>query len=201
MNALVKKEIRLLLPSWLMAMLLAVPSICTRMDDGIPVVLLFFGLAMMGLASLGRESSLNTFSQLLAQPAERLRIWKIKLSVLAVAFLAVAGVWRLAVVLSFKDYGNGPADPDASEAVLVAGCMVIAATFSGGLWAALLLRQIAGAFWLTLLVPATLAGCTTAFVSTSQPGSGVIVALCIIIGLYSIGGFLFARWLFFRAQD
>jgi hypothetical protein len=201
MNALVKKEIRLLLPSWLMAMLLAVPSICTRMDDGIPVVLLFFGLAMLGLTSLGRESSLNTFSQLLAQPAERLRIWKIKLSVLATAFLSVAVVWRLAIALSFKDYGGGAPDPGASEAVLVAGCMVVVATFSGGLWAALLLRQVAGAFWLTLLVPATLAGFTAGFASTSQPGSGVIVALCITIGLYSLGGFLFARWLFFRAQD
>jgi hypothetical protein len=201
MNALVRKEIRLLLPSWAVAMLLALPSICTRMDDGIPVVLLFFGLAMLGLSSLGRESSLNTFSQLLAQPTERLRIWKIKVSVLAVAFLAVAGVWRLAIALSFKDYGNGPADPDASEAVLVAGCLVVVATFSGGLWAALLLRQVAGAFWLTLLVPATLAGFTAGFTSVNQPGSGVIFALCITMGLYSIGGFLFARWLFFRAQD
>jgi len=210
MNALVRKEIRLLLPSWLVAMLLALAPICTRSDDGIAVFLLFFGMAMMGLTSIGRESSLNTFSHMLAQPMERTRIWKTKLTVLVVAFLAVFSLWLLAILFSFIRFGVplgvGAADPEASAAVLIAGCLVLVATFTGGLWAALLLRQIAGAFWLMLLVPATLGGFTTAFVSASrsyydQTNGMVIAALCLIIGLYSVGGFLFARWLFFRAQD
>jgi hypothetical protein len=201
MNALVKKEIRLLLPGWIVAVLLALPPICTRSDDGIPVFLLFMGLVMLALTSIGRETSLNTFSSLLAQPAERMRIWKIKLSVLAAAFLAVFAVWRLAIIFSFKDYMGSVADPEASAAVLVAGSLVLVSTFTGGLWATLLLRQIAGAFWLALLVPATLAGFTAAFLAESQPDSGVIAALCVILGIYSVGGFLFARWLFFRAQD
>jgi hypothetical protein len=201
MNALVKKEVRLLLPSWVVAMLLALPPVCTRSDDGIPVFLLFMGMVMLALTSIGRETSLNTLSSLLAQPAERRRIWTTKLSVLAVAFLAVFAVWRLAIVFSFKDYGGGVADPEASEAVLAAGFLVFVSTFTGGLWATLLLRQIAGAFWIALLTPAVLAGFTAAFLAESQPASGVIAALCVIIALYSIGGFLFARWMFFRAQD
>ncbi|MBW8863897.1 MAG: hypothetical protein JF609_03050 [Verrucomicrobia bacterium] len=182
-------------------MLLALPSVCTRADDGIPIFLLLFGMALMALTSIGRETSLNTFSQLLAQPAERMRIWQIKLSVLALAFLAVFSVWRLATMLSFKDYGGSTADTEATEAVLVAGCLGIVATFSGGLWATLLLRQVAGAFWLTVLVPATLAGFTAAFLSQTESAGNVIAALCVILGVYSVGGFLFARWLFFRAQD
>jgi ABC-2 family transporter protein len=201
MNALVKKEIRLLLPSWIAAVLLALPPICTRSDDGIPVFLLFMGMAMLALTSIGRETSLNTFSLLLAQPMERARIWKIKLSVLAAAFLVVFAVWRLAIIFSFKDYGGSEADPEASAAVLIAGSLVLVSAFTGGLWATLLLRQIAGAFWLTLLVPAVLAGFTAAFLSENGSDYTVIAVLCVVLGIYSVGGFLFARWLFFRAQD
>ena len=203
MNALIKKEIRLLLPSWIVATLLALPPICTRSDDGIPVFLLFMGMAMMALTSIGRETSLNTFSSLLAQPAERMRIWKIKLSVLiAVGFsIVVFAVWRLAIVFSFKDYGGHVVDPEASAAVLIAGSLVLVSAFTGGLWTTLLLRQIAGAFWLTLLVPAVLAGFTAAFLSENGSNYTVIAVLCVVLGIYSVGGFLFARWLFFRAQD
>lgn len=201
MNAFLKKEIRLLLPSWIVAVLLALPTICTRSDDGVPVFLLFLGMAMMALTSIGRETSLNTFSLLLAQPAERTQIWKTKLSVLIAALFVVFSVWRLAMLFSFHDYEGSPADPEAAAAVLAAGYLVLVAAFTGGLWATLLLRQIAGAFWLTLLVPATLAGFTAAFLAEKHSSDTVIAALCVIIAIYSVGGFLFARWLFFRAQD
>ena len=201
MSALVKKEIRLLLPSWIAAVLLALPPICTRSDDGIPVFLLFMGLAMMALTSIGRETSLNTFSSLFAQPAERTKIWKTKLSVLTIAFSTVFAAWHLAIIFSFKDYGGSEADPEASEAVLIAGSLALVSAFTGGLWATLLLRQIAGAFWLTLLMPAVLAGFTAAFLAENYSNNTVIAILCIVLGIYSVGGFLFARWLFFRAQD
>ena len=96
MNPLVKKEIRLLLPSWIVAMLLALVQGITRPYDFYVACLLFFGLTMMALTTIGRETSLNTFSLLLSQPAERIRIWQTKLSVLAVAFLTVFVVWLAA---------------------------------------------------------------------------------------------------------
>jgi len=201
MNVLVKKEIRLLLPSWIVATLLALPPACTRSDDGIPVFVLFLGLTMMALTSIGRETSLNTFSSLLSQPTERIALWRTKLSVLAGAFLVVFVVWRLAIIFSFKDYHGGVADPETSAAVLIAGSLVFVSTFTGGLWASLLLRQIAGAFWLTLLVPAVLAGFTAAVLAKDHSDYTVITVLCVVLGIYSVGGFLFARWLFFRAQD
>jgi len=202
MNALVKKEIRLLLPATGVAVLLALVQAITRPYDFYVACLLFFGLTIVALSSIGRETSLNTFSLLLAQPAERLRIWQTKLAVLAVAFLIVFSVWLVAYGIAFftSTHINSD-DVENSYNLFITVCLIATATFTGGLWATLLVRQLAAAFWLTLLVPAILSGVTAGFLSPAQPDSGVIAGLCIILGIYSIGGFFFARRLFFRAQD
>ena len=201
MNALVKKEIRLLLPSWMVAMLLALVQAITRPYDFYVACLLFFGLTIMALTTIGRETSLNTFSLLLSQPAERMRIWQTKLSVLAVAFLIVFGVWLAAFGIALKNSNVDASDREVSYNLFITICLIATATFTGGLWTTLLLRQIAGAFWLTLLVPAVLSGFSAVFFVQSQSNSAVIAVLCVVIAIYSVGGFLFARWLFFRAQD
>ena len=202
MSPLVKKEIRLLLPSWGVAVLLALVQAITRSYDFYIACLLFLGLTMMALTSIGRESSMNTFSLMLAQPAERLRIWQTKLSVLAVAFAIVLGVWLIAFVFSVSRQVMSEADMESTWYLLIAVCLIATATFTGGLWTALLLRQLAAAFWLTLLVPATLSGFAAAgFTAQGQSDNGLIAGLCVVFAIYSIGGFLFARWLFFRAQD
>ena len=199
MNALVKKEIRLLLPSWMVAMLLALVQTITRPYDFYVACLLFFGLTIMALTTIGRETSLNTFSLLLSQPAERLRIWQTKISVLAVAFLTVFVLWLACFIISGL-HGFATNDYDSYN-LFITICLIATATFTGGLWTTLLLRQLAGAFWLTLLVPAVLSGFSTVFFVQSQSNSILIAVLCVVIAIYSVGGFLFARWLFFRAQD
>jgi hypothetical protein len=201
MNALVKKEIRLLLPNWIVAMLLALVQAITRPYDFYVACLLFFGLTIMALTTIGRETSLNTFSLLLTQPAERMRIWQTKLSVLAVAFLTVFAVWLAAFGIAFINSNVDASDQTSSYNLFITICLIATATFTGGLWTTLLLRQIAGAFWLTLLVPAVLSGFSTVFFVQSQSNSILIAVLCVVIAIYSVGGFLFARWLFFRAQD
>ena len=201
MNVLVKKEIRLLLPGWMVAVLLALVQAITRPYDFYVAFLLFFGLTIMALTPFGRESSLDTFSSLLALPAERLRIWQAKLAVLAVAFLIVFGVWLLAFGIAFVNSQVDASDREDSYNLFITICLIATATFTGGLWSTLLLRQIAGAFWLTLLVPAVLSGISAVFLAQAESGSTVIAVLCVVLGVYSIGGFLFARWLFFRAQD
>jgi hypothetical protein len=201
MNPLVKKEIRLLLPSFMVAVLLAMVQGITRPYDFYVASLLFFGLTIMALTTIGRESSLNTFSAMLAQPAERIRIWQTKLSVLAVAFLIVFLLWLGAFGIAFF---NSSVDADTAENsynLFIAICLIATATFTGGLWTTLLLRQIAGAFWLTLLVPAVLAGFTGGFVAANHSINTFTAVLCVVLGIYSVAGFLFARWLFFRAQD
>jgi hypothetical protein len=201
MNPLVKKEIRLLLPSFIVAVLLALVQGITRPYDFYIASLLFFGLTILALTTMGREASLNTFSMMLAQPAERMRIWQTKLSVLVAAFLIVFVVWLAAFCFAFIHSNPGASDRENSYNLFIAICLIGAATFTGGLWTTLLLRQLAGAFWLTLLVPAVLAGFTAAFLAEDRSDSAIIAVLCVVLGIYSVGGFLFARWLFFRAQD
>lgn len=200
MNPLLKKEIRLLLPSWMVAMLLALVQAITRPYDFYIACLLFFGLTIMALTTFGRETSLNTFSLLLAQPAERIRIWQTKLSVLAVAFLTVFIVWLVCFFISGFLHVFATNDYDSYNLFIII-CLIATATFTGGLWTTLLIRQVAGAFWLTLLVPAVLFGFSAGFLAQNQSNNLLIAVLCVIFAIYSVGGFLFARWLFFRAQD
>ena len=201
MNPLVKKEIRLLLPSFSVAVLLAMVQGITRPYDFYVASLLFFGLTIMALTTIGREASLNTFSFLMSQPAERIRIWQTKLSVLAAAFLIVFIVWLTAFGIAFWNSSVDASDLENSYNLFFTICLIATATFTGGLWTTLLLRQLAGAFWLTLLVPAVLAGFTAAFLAENHSDNAIVAVLCVVLGVYSVGGFLFARWLFFRAQD
>lgn len=201
MNTLVKKEIRLLLPAVLVALLLALVQGITRPYDFYVASLLFFGLTLMSLSTFGRESSLNTFSLLLAQPAERWRLWQVKLAVLATAFVLVFLVWLAAFGVALARSHVDESDRMNSYNLFFAICMIAAATFTGGLWTTLLLRQMAGAFWLTLLVPATLSGFSAVFLADRDSGNLVVAVLSVVIGVYSVAGLLLARWLFFRAQD
>lgn len=201
MNALVKKEIRLLLPSWIVAVLLAMVQGITRPYDFYVASLLFFGLTIMALTTIGREASLSTFSSLLAQPMERTRIWQTKLSVLAIAFLSVFGVWLMSFGIAFFHSNVDASDAASSYNLFITVCLIATATFTGGLWTTLLLRQLAGAFWLTLLVPAVLSGASGVLLVEFESKSLVIAVLCVVFGVYSVAGFLFARRLFFRAQD
>ncbi len=202
MNALVKKEIRLLLPSWIAAMLLAMVQAITRPYDFYVASLLFFGLTVMALTTMGREASLNTFSSmLLAQPAERLRIWQTKLSVLSVAFLTVFVVWLISFGIALLNSSWVADSVENPYNLFITICLIAAATFTGGLWTTLLLRQLAGAFWLTLLVPAMFSGFPAVILAQSESEPLFIAVFSVVIGVYSIAGFFFARWLFFRAQD
>jgi len=202
MNPLVKKEIRLLRPSWTAAMLLALVQAVTRPYDFYVASLLFFGLTIMALTTFGRETSLNTFSSLVALPAERIRIWQTKLSVLAGAFLMVFAVWLAAFGIWFLRSDVDLPGLQYSYNLFITVCLIATATFTGGLWTTLLLRQLAGAFWITLLVPATLAGFAGVFLAGSGASDHLVIAvLSVVMGVYSVAGFLFARWLFFHAQD
>jgi hypothetical protein len=200
MRMLVIKEIRLLLPAWRVAVLLALGQIFARQYDFYVAVLLF-GLTIMALRTIGREASLNTFSSLLAQPAERIRIWQVKLSVLSVAFLTVLMVWLAAFSVALPNSSVDESDRENSSNLLFTICLVATATFTGGLWTTLLVRQPVGAFWLTLLAPATLLGISGIFLADSESKNLMFAVLSVVIGVYSIAGLFLARWLFFRAQD
>ena len=151
MKALVEKEIRMLLPAFVGALVLAiVPDWLFQYDRwssrDYSVYFLGFGVALLALSSFGREIGLRTLPFMLAQPLDRSRIWRAKGGVLGF-FVAVTFIgWWLSRALSsfFQPVPEqGLAEAWAFVAVMVAGA----------LWMTLLLRQVAAAFWLTLLVP------------------------------------------------
>src|SRR5579862_2752062 len=112
MTHLLRKEIRLLLPFFGIALFLAVvppwilagESFASSAQE--TVFWAFgFGLVLLGLAPFGQEFGLGTFSSLLAQPEQRNRIWKTKLllilplAVLVLLVLIVTIHWRLESLL------------------------------------------------------------------------------------------------------
>jgi hypothetical protein len=106
MTPLIRKEIRLLLPFFGIALFLAaVPSWIIPEESYIapinPVVYWAFGFGMMllGLAPFGQELSLGTFSSLLAQPLQRNRVWLTKLLLISAAGLLALLVFVLSIHL------------------------------------------------------------------------------------------------------
>jgi ABC-type transport system involved in multi-copper enzyme maturation permease subunit len=217
MNALLKKEIRLLLPGWVAILLLEIlqPWFLGDPDNtfGIAPVIFFFGMIIFAVDSFGREFSLGTFQSLLAQPIERRQIWRTKIPVL---FFAVALIFagyfascelRLHQIVvdsnSVWHFNTAIIESDFAHAMTTSGALLFVA-LTGGLWTALLLRQIASAFWITFLTPAILLMVIAIFMSKFfNSASDMIVGIVLYSAafIYSISGFWLAHRLFHRAQD
>ena len=79
MNTLLRKEIRLVFPAWIVAMILVIVPVwlvpnngLPQYSSGVPVLLTIsfsLGMIVLALAPFGQEVSAGTFSVLLAQPA------------------------------------------------------------------------------------------------------------------------------------
>ncbi|HEY4415864.1 MAG TPA: hypothetical protein VGO57_09245 [Verrucomicrobiae bacterium] len=216
MNALLKKEIRLLLPGWVAVMALAimVPWLfalaSSDLDNSFvwtPVVL-FFSLILLAVDSFGREFSLGTYSALMSQPLERSRIWRLKI----LSLFSAAGLVLLAFFAS-----NGVAFHHASKELMWAanpkllsadfwhamlgGIAAMFIALTGGLWTTLLLRQISAAFWLTFLTPLGLMMAAIFFLPARMDDAVVVPLFCGLAIIYCGAGFWLAHRLFHRSQD
>ncbi|HTV42687.1 MAG TPA: ABC transporter permease subunit [Candidatus Sulfotelmatobacter sp.] len=208
MKTLIKKEIRLLLPAWIAAMLLAIapgwlieyflPHQSAAIEFPPPFFVLP-GLFLLGISAFGREFSAKTFSLLLSQPVVRIRAWRLKTLTLALAFALVLAAGTIS--WSFFIHLHPAYSPhffDAFPGVL----LWTVAIFTGGLWTTLLLRQEVGALWVTLLVPAAIlaaAGLLADYLNLAEKIEYRVGDLAVLA--YSAAGFLFARRLFLNAQD
>ena len=206
MNPFVKKEIRLLLPGFLIGVALAFSN-CLMPDFGPAtpvrgVVVVFPFLCcpamalMMALNSFGAELSLGTFSSLLAQPVPRLRIWRIKILLLASALFIIGSFWCLFFYLRYAPNMRG----EAFGNILICAWTYLLVIFSGALWTVMLIRQVAAAFWFTVLTPGMILVFTAGLSEELEQSTAHFVILT-ILGIYSVGGYCLARWLFLRAQD
>ena len=224
MKTLIKKEIRLLLPAWIAAMLLAIVSclfaiLCAEYyypnEPGrlsfLTTLTVAVGLLILGINSFGQELSCNTFSALLSQPMKRRRLWLVKIAILAAAFVSV---WLVAILLVSWEFDISspwsgmhlPLWRELLESLksddvefLTLSALV---TFSGGLWTTLLLRQTTTAFWITLLMPlAIICGVSVVLQERIAQGQSINTPIVAALVLYSIAGFFVARRLFMGAQD
>jgi hypothetical protein len=194
MKALLEKEVRLLLPAYIPALMLAFASqwLGSFAPDGGQELMLFvfwLGLVMLALSVFGREFSLRTFSLLLAQPFKRQYLWWTKLSVLAVALGTVVWAWDYAGTI----WPGLLREISRSQVIQTAGT-ILSTTVSGALWTTLLLRQIAAAFWLTILIPMAI----LIVLANFQVSGATFVT---VFNLYALAGFGLAWWLFSQAQE
>jgi ABC-type Na+ efflux pump permease subunit len=204
MNPFVKKEIRLLLPSAAICCALGLANFFFRFDTNgslqgwwaFVLAFVFAGGAavMLALNSFGAEISSGTFSNLLSQPISRQKIWETKILLLAAMLLAIGIFWSTCGLVRLALLGRNLGLLDVFTGVGMFGLVV----FSGGLWTVLLLRQVAAAFWFMVLVPAFMLIVVSGLFGDDDFATGILVC---VLGLYSLAGFFFARWLFFRAQD
>ena len=198
MNVLVVKEIRLLLPAYVLALLLALASAVVSLlfPSGNELRLFISALPLVGglllaLSSFGREFGTGTFSLLLAQPVPRSRIWWTKTIILCCALATVFGAFYFPVMAGthFDPIWFEQRYQTAAKLSII--FLVILAS---GLWAALLVRQMLAAFWMALLIPAAILMLVAWMQATELTGY-------IALGLYSIVALAWAGIYFLRAQE
>ena len=154
-------------------------------------------VVMMTLGAFGREFSLGTFSMLMAQPVTRARIWWTKTLLLASAVLLVWFVWCISYILHRPGY---QVTRELQDMEIWAALFALA-IFSGGLWTALLFRQMAAGSWFAVLAPAALLVFIENVILADQPDKLVERVLIATFIAYGVAGFIFARWRFSRVQD
>jgi ABC-type transport system involved in multi-copper enzyme maturation permease subunit len=218
MNPFIKKEIRLLLPSWLAVLSLAalLPWLAGKDPDAsfawMPLFV-FFGMVLLAVDSFGREFSLGTFSALMSQPMERRQIWWTKITILVFAaalifivfFINSGLVFHRALnhrTLEITTWGLNPKilGTDFRSGMFGSFAAVLIA-LAGGLWTTLLIRQAAAAFWITFLAPLGLLMLVIFFLPAKFPESLIDPLLYGLAGIYVVAGCWFAYRLFHRAQD
>ena len=210
MNAYLRKEIRLLLPSFAFAMVAALSIWLIPPDSKqgqnhwmwliiFPILVCPALVVMMALDSFGREMSCNTFANLLSQPISRSRIWWTKSSLLALALITIFGTWVLSLLMHLP--GFFWANSNEMHDMFITAALLVVTVYSGGLWTVLLLRQVGAAFWFTLIAPAALATLTGYVTDRFGEASQVEHNIICVLVTYSVASFVWAWRLFLRAQD
>lgn len=230
MSTLIKKEIRLLLPNaaTVLALMIVLPWF---LKEPRPLlfttgIVLFFGLLMLATISFGREINMRTFASLLAQPVERRRIWRAKVTLLGMAAAMIFAAYCASCLLRIHDHWINPLGSENALLLknsfpAVAGISGLFAlmALSGGLWTTLLLRHTIAAFWVAFTIPACAlmliffaeSRLLTMVAGTAEQGidmaawehaRAIVLHAMLALGvLYAIAGIFFSKRLFQKAQD
>ncbi|HKX63184.1 MAG TPA: hypothetical protein VJS65_15090 [Verrucomicrobiae bacterium] len=207
MNALVRKEVRLLLPSLSLGLgIVLAPVVLNEFaSPGFNALLLAAGVIIalgIALAAFGREFGHGTFSGLLALPVSRVRLWWTKVLVLAGALSLLYVAWWISFNVCAARWPELRRNAADNELTLFTSALFLLTAFSGGLWTTLVFRQIASAIWFAILVPAFLFTTTAALAEYLSPNPAFHRATLSAVALaYGMAGVAFAWWLFLRAED
>lgn len=135
--------------------------------------------------------------------------------VIATMFFAQKGVlYWLHTVIS-TDSVHFTTEGDLMLQLAAVSLLTIVCALSGGLWTTLLLRQAGAAFWFTLCLPLALSFLTIKLclgLLGPEPTLGwmgvtlsaevvAVLVTCLVLLAYGLGGYLWAKRLFLRAQD
>jgi len=197
MSPLLRKEVRLLMPAFGLALVLAVVPIWLLRDKSVgdAVGLAFYafclGVVVLAVSCFGREFALSTFRMLLAQPIGRGRILWTKVAVLVLAIAVVLSAWLASCSTSQEQELARHSLPERSA---LSGALILGSMVVGGLWTALLLRQFVAAIVITILTPIAISG----LIAWSGGADQMVYAA---LGLYiALGAFWTVRQ-FLRAQE
>jgi hypothetical protein len=198
MTPLLRKEIRLLLPTWVAALLAATTPLWWW-REGTGMLPAFIGLGVLGLSlsSFGQEMSHGTFGLLLVQPVERRILWRIKFALLILATVSAWGLFAVCLALS-----DVHVEPDGLRDWFEFTGLLSLLGFAGGLWSTILLREVVTSFFCACLVPAFVAVLFVPLTHWIDSDSNEFAVL--LFGgqiLYAIAGIIWARKLFLSAQD
>src|SRR6185312_1728942 len=234
MSPLIRKEVRLILPFWGIAIFLAVvPAFIVPTDGWVSRMneavfwALGFGAILLGLAPFGQEFSLGTFQSMLAQPFERRRIWTTKILLMLLAALVVLLAFMVAVHFrldadlkesmerfaptrrqwlpgntKIEDLKQSTVNFYHSEfwiAGLGGGAMLIFVGLAGGFWTSLLFRQTGAALWFAILIPGVILVVTEIVSHIFLLPTNIFLVPTLLV--YAVAGFIWARRMFFAAQD
>lgn len=166
--AFVWKEIRALLPFWLLTLIIPPVFVLSAKVPLLPWIggcLYVMGCVTVACQTFGQELGAPSAAMLLAQPISRRRLWGIKMGVLAVALASVATVMVMATVVLLRVelwpmLSGQPAQNIRGEVFALWALILLVpiCAFCTTPWLTLLLRQAIGAEVFALAIPLGLWG-------------------------------------------
>ncbi|MDB6056451.1 MAG: C-terminal target protein, partial [Verrucomicrobiales bacterium] len=230
MSALIRKEMRALVPTWLATLALAVvpmwlyalknkgewlvptyrdlyqiAHLLQAQTDFILFTIYCFALGAVVLAVIpfGHELNARTFGFLLSQPTSRKVVWRSKALPLAAALLVNLGVYMLSLRLALT-WASGITSTKEGWTnftdMLLAAPIVALLAYSGGLWTTVLFRTNLGALGITIVAPFAVMMLEQGVFGSLAPHSLDYLMPWSLVA-YGVAGIFFARWYLIRAQD
>jgi hypothetical protein len=182
-----------------------------------------FGMVLLGLAPFGGEFSMGTFSSLMVQPIDRQRIWRLKILLTGIAalsaFVVFEGILAWRTNFQFAEWSRDfemryfPGHPlyeglrwqgrliwENFWHTSTAASVVLLVAIIGGFWTTLLFRQMGASLWIVILVPGVLGVALEPISHFFLPWMRDAIVF-VMYAVYAVGGFLWARRMFERAED